>query len=77
MTVSGKAIDSNKIGSCALQSVSPVTEWRSPTMPMMSPAETALDLAAVVGLNPPQLRHVLLLVLAGIQTRLFAFNLPE
>ena len=34
---------------------------------MMSPAETASTWLAMVGLDAPELRHVFLLVLAGIQ----------
>ena len=68
MTVSGKAIDSSRIGSPWLsQSVSPVIDCLSPMTPMMSPAETESTCLRSVGLDAPKLRDVFLLVLAGVQ----------
>ena len=77
MTVSGKAIDSSRIGSCVLQSVSPVTEWRRPTMPMMSPAEAESTWLRWSAWTRHSCGTFSFLSLPGFSTRLLAFSVPE
>ena len=64
-------------GSWTLHSVSPVIEWRRPTMPMMSPAEAESTWLRRSAWTRHSCGTFSFLSLPGFKTRLLAFNVPE
>ena len=77
MTVSGKAIDSSRIGSCGVAERVAGDRVAQADDADDVAGRDRVDLRAAVGLDAPELRHVFLLVLAGVETRLLAFSVPE